>query len=60
MSFAGKYKKQLLDTGLDSLKTASKKVVHKADEFLGNKIADAVAMSNDDKVVKPYTTRKKR
>ena len=60
MSFAGKYKKQLLDTGLDSLKTTSKKVVHKAGEFLGNKIADAVAKSNDDKVVKPYTTRKKR
>ena len=30
LSFARKYKKQLLDTGLDSLKTASKKVVHKA------------------------------
>ena len=24
LSFAGKYKKQLLDTGIDSLKTASK------------------------------------
>ena len=32
-----------LDTGLDLLKTASKKVVHKTDEFFGNKIADAVA-----------------
>ena len=30
-------KKQLLETGLDSLKTASKKVVHKSGEFLGNK-----------------------
>ena len=29
LSFARKYKKQLLDAGLDSLKTASKKVVHK-------------------------------
>ena len=29
-------KKQLLDTGLDSLKTASKKVVHKSSELLGN------------------------
>ena len=37
-------KKQLLDTGLDSLKTASKKVVHKAGEFLENRIADAVTM----------------
>ena len=26
-------KKQLLDTGLDSLKTASEKVVHKAGEY---------------------------
>ena len=42
-------KKQLLDTGLDYLKTASKKVVHRAVEFLGNKIADAVTKSNNDK-----------
>ena len=35
--------KKLLDTGLDLLKTASKKAVHKTDEFFGNKIADAVA-----------------
>ena len=47
-----KYKKQLLDIGLDSLKTASKKVVHKAREVLGNKVADAVTKSNDDKIVK--------
>ena len=31
---------------------ASKKVVHKVGEFVGNKIADAVTKSNDDKVVK--------
>ena len=41
-----KYRKQLLDTGLDVLKTASKKVVHKAaesiDEFVGNNIADKI------------------
>ena len=37
LSFARKYKK-LLDTGLDSLKTASEKVVYKTGEFLGNKI----------------------
>ena len=43
--------KQLLDAGLDSLKTASKKVVHKACEFLRNKIAYAVTKSNDDKIV---------
>ena len=52
LSFARKYKKQLLDTWLDSLKTPSKKVVHKACEFSGNKIADAVSKSNDDKIVK--------
>ena len=41
-----------MDTELNSLKTASKKVVHKADEFSGNKIADTVTKSNDDKIVK--------
>ena len=53
LSFARKYKKTywilLLDTGLNSLKTASKKVVHKAGESLGNKIADAKTKSNNDK-----------
>ena len=34
----------LLKTGLDSLRTASKNVVHKTGEFLGNKIADAAAL----------------
>ena len=48
LSFARKYDKQFLDTGLDSLKTASKMVVHKAGEILGNKIADTVFKSNDD------------
>ena len=46
---ARKYRKQLLDAGLDALKTFSKKVVHKAaeatGEFLRNKIAN--------KIVKP-------
>ena len=50
LSFERKYKKQLLGTGLDSLKTASKKVVHKAGELLANKIADAVTKSNDDNI----------
>ena len=35
-------KKVLLDTGLDSLKTASKQVVHKAGKLLGYKNADVV------------------
>ena len=52
LSFIRKHKKQLLDTGTNSLKTASKKVVHKAGGFLGNKIADEVTKSNDDKIDK--------
>ena len=39
---------RLLDTGLDALKIASKKVVHKAAEAtgdIGNKIADKVVKS---------------
>ena len=51
LSFARNYKKQLLDAGLD----APKKVVHKAGEYLGKKIADAVTMkkmSNDDNIEK--------
>ena len=51
LSFARKYKK-LLDTGLDAVKTASKKVVHNAGEYLGNKITDAVTKSNDDNIEK--------
>ena len=41
LSFTRKYRKKLWDTGLDALKTASKKLVHKAavatGEFLGIK-----------------------
>ena len=54
LSFARKYKKQFLDTGVDSLKAASKKIDHKTDEFLRNKIADKVIMTIDDKIVKPF------
>ena len=52
LSFEGKYKKQLMDTVLDSLKIASKKVVHKAGEFVVNQIEDTATKSNDDKVMK--------
>ena len=52
LSFARKYKKQLLGTELDYLKTTSKKVVHKTGEFLGKKIADAVTKSSNNKIVK--------
>ena len=47
-----KYKKKLLDSSLDALNTASKKVVHKASEFLGNKIAVSVTELNRDKIAK--------
>ena len=48
LSFSRKYEKQLLDKGLD----ASKKLVHKAGEYLGNKIADAITESIDDNIEK--------
>ena len=51
LSFTRKYKKQLLDAGLDSLNRFSK-VVHKTGEFIGNKVTSAVTKSNDDKIVK--------
>ena len=51
LSFARKYKKQLLYIRLDSLKAASKKEIHKAGEFLGNKVADTVTKSSYDKIV---------
>ena len=41
-----------MDTGLDSLKTAFKKLFQKTGKFLGNRIADAVTNSYDDKIVK--------
>ena len=56
-----------MDTGLNSLKTVSKKAVHKVCEFIENKIADALIKSNDDKIVKQktcsrnsYSIRRKR
>ena len=33
-----------MDTGLDAINTASKKVAQRAGKFLGNKITDAVTM----------------
>ena len=41
-----------MDIGLDSLKSVSKEVVHKAGQFFGNKIADAVTKSNGHRFVK--------
>ena len=59
LSFTRKCKKRLLDTGLDSLKTASKKVIHKTRELLGIKIADAVTMSKDDNIMKTQPIQRK-
>ena len=53
--YGQKIQKQLLDTGLDSFKTASKKLVHKTGEFLENKSADAITKSSNDKILKPAT-----
>ena len=41
-----------MDTGLDAVTTAFKKVVYKAGKFLGIKFADAVTKSNNNKIVK--------
>ena len=48
LSVARKCKKQLIDTGLD----ASKKVVLKAGEFIGNKIAGALTESSNINIEK--------
>ena len=45
LSLARKYQTQLIDTGVDVVKTPSKKVVYKAGEFLGNKIADTLSQT---------------
>ena len=44
--------KKFFKAGVDAVKTASKKEVHKACEFLRNKISDIVTKSNGDKIVK--------
>ena len=41
-----------MDTGLDAVETASKKVVHKAGKFSGNKLADSVTKSNHGNIEK--------
>ena len=38
--------------GLDAVKTAPKSVVHKAGEFLGNKVPDEVTKSCNDNIEK--------
>ena len=53
--FLEKIKKRLLDTGLDCIKTASKKVVHKTGESLGNKMSEVVTKSKENKILKQET-----
>ena len=67
LSFARKYRKQLMDNGLDALKTAFKKVVHKTRQFLGERITDKIVKPKhviDENTKKSwrnnYSTRKKR
>ena len=50
-NLSNKYKNHLLDTELDFLKTTFKKALHKTSEFLGNKIADAIAKLKEDPIV---------
>ena len=52
LSFVKKYKKKLLDTVLDSLKTATKKVVYTTGQFFGKKIPEAVTQTSGNKIVK--------
>ena len=52
LSISRKCKKWVLDAELDAVETASKKKVHKTDEFFGNKSADAVLNSANDKIEK--------
>ena len=57
-NLSNKYGKQFLDTatktGLDALKTASKKTVHEAveatGEFIGNKIADKTVKPDENSI----------
>ena len=56
LSFTRKYKKQLLGTGID----ASKNAVHKAVEFIENKISYTLAKSNNNKIVKQEPDCEKR
>ena len=72
-NIAKKYGKQLLDKGLDALKTVSKKTVHKAaettGEFIGNKMADKILKQklvidknsrNIEKIIIPPEKKRRR
>ena len=53
-NLSNKYRKQLSDTQIN----ASKKVVHKAVEFIGNNIAETVTNSYNDNIVKTKPVKK--
>ena len=55
-NFSNKYRKQLLDTGINPSKKVVDKAAEATGEFIGNKIAGAVAKSKDDKIVKQKST----
>ena len=68
-NIAKKYRKQLLDKGLDALKTVSKKTVHKAaettGEFIGNKILKQKLVidknsRNIEKIIIPPENKRRR
>ena len=48
-----KYGKKSLNSGVDALKTASKKVTHKAGEFIGNKIGDKILKPVEEIIIQP-------
>ena len=48
-----KYGKKSLSSGVDALKTASKKVTHKAGEFIGNKIGDKILKPVEEIIIQP-------
>ena len=56
-NLSNKYGKQLLNTGIDVLKTATKKVAHKAAEatgdFIGIKIADKIVKPVEEIIIPP-------
>ena len=61
-SLSNKHLQQLFDTGLDALKTGSKKIVYKAAEvagkFLRNKITDKIVKPVQEIII-PWQMREK-
>ena len=51
-NLAKKYGKRVLDTGINTSRQVIHEAAKKAGDFVGNKIADAVAKSYNDKIKK--------